>query len=590
MSISVTSHIVIDRVALIVLGAASAVALWALGDNWRNPDLSQALFLALFSFVLVFAAVGLALAGPLRLSRALLGALGLAIPVTALMSLAGYRYEVATDVLDQPILLSVSVTLVFFATPFVMVGLQDRARVLSYPALFEAAWGLTVRYFIAWGFVAGFWILAFLSDALLRLVQINVIQQILDTEWLVFGLSGAMLGLGLAVIYELRETVSPFVLLRLLRLMVPLVLAVVSVFLLAIPFRGLDQVFGEFSSAATLMSAAIVAITLICTALERCDAQMVQSAGLRLATRALAMLLPLLTGLALYAVVLRVRQHGWTPDRVLAASAALFLLTYALAYAGAALSANRWSRMIRRVNVGMALVVISVLCLWLTPVLNADRISARNQVNRFLLGQSEVDDLPLWSMAHEWGKSGLAGLDRLAAEAPAETREDVEQRIAQVHLQTDKYRFEQALVDQRAPEDIADLVALMPVQPEGNALTADMLLDLPDYRRTQWLAGCRRAVPDGRPGCVMVWAQFLPSSGDQAIILFLDETGRVRANFALMAADRTISVREVYDPVSSSWPVLPVSALIDALDGRYEIRPRGGQALHLGGQILEPGQ
>lgn len=582
--------LVANRLALVALGAASAVALWWLGNNWGEPGLSAPLFLALFWFVTVFGAVGLALAGPLVLGRALAGALGLALPVTLLISLAGQRYDRATDVFDQPILLGVSATLVFFATPFVLVGLQERARMLDYPSLFEAAWSLTARFLIAWGFVAGVWILAFLSDALFRLVDINVIQRILDADWLVFGLSGAVLGLGMAVVYELRETVSPFVLLRLLRLLVPLVLAVVAVFLVAVPFRGLGQVFGEFSAAATLMSAAIVAISLICTALERSDAQMVQTPGLRLATRVLALTLPLLTGLAIWAVVLRVRQYGWTPDRVLAMSVALFLLAYALAYAGAATWGRGWSRMIRKVNVVMALVVIGVLALWLTPVLNADRISVRSQIARFQDGRTAIDGLPLWSMAHEWGRAGQSGLDRLATAAPPEVQEELERRIALVRVQTDRYRFEQAIIDQRAPEEIADLVALMPVRPLGETLNADMLHDMPDYRRAQWLEGCRRTQPGGNPGCVMLKGKFLPEPGEQAMVLFTDEAGRTRINFVLLDDESSLSVREVYDSTSSGWPVLPETAMGDVLEGRYELHPRGGQALHLGGRILEPGQ
>lgn len=590
MTALTTTRIALNRVALVVLGGASAVALWALAENWKDPALSPPLYLALFSFVTVYAAVALALAGPVRLTRALGGALMLAVPATALISLAGLRYEVATDVLDQPILLSVSIALVFFATPFLMVGLHDRSRMFDYAALFESAWGLTARYLIAWGFVAGFWILVFLSDALLRLVQIGVIEAILDIDWMVFGLSGMILGLGLAVVFELRETVSPFVLLRLVRLMVPLVLAVVAIFLLAIPFRGLGQVFGEFSSAATLMTAAIVSITLICTALERNDGLMVQTPGLKLATRALALVLPVLTGLALWAVILRVRQHGWTPDRVLAAGAALFLVTYGVVYAGAALSGTRWSRLIRRANVGMALVVIAVLSLWLTPLLNADRISTRSQVARFVSGQTGLDGVPLWSMAHEWGRAGQAGLMQLEAEAPGDLREELAVRLEQVHLQGDRYRFEQALVDRRAPEEIASLVALMAVRPEGEVLEPGMLAGLQDYRRAQWLEGCRRELPDGRSGCVMILGGFLPVEAQQGMVLYLDEAGQTRVNYVQFRGDGQIVVREAHDPASAGWPVLPETALLDALAGRFELRPRGGAALHLGGRVLEPGQ
>ena len=60
--------------------------------------------------------------------------------------------------------------------------------------------------------------------------------------------------LALAVVTELSDYVSPFLILRLLRLMLPPVLLVLAVFLLALPLRGLSGLFGGLSAAATLLA------------------------------------------------------------------------------------------------------------------------------------------------------------------------------------------------------------------------------------------------------------------------------------------------------------------------------------------------
>ncbi|MEY8837405.1 DUF4153 domain-containing protein, partial [Cribrihabitans sp. XS_ASV171] len=122
----------------------------------------------------------------------------------------------------------------------------------------------------------------------LELVEIDLLEKLFRTDWLAFALSGAVLGLALAVLHELRDRLSPFLVLRLTRLLVPVLLAVVAVFLVALPLRGLSRLFGEFSSAGTLMSVTIAAITLISTALDRDRAHEVESPGLRLATRILS--------------------------------------------------------------------------------------------------------------------------------------------------------------------------------------------------------------------------------------------------------------------------------------------------------------
>lgn len=254
MSLNAAVELSKNRAILFGLGFVSGLALWQLSEHWDNPALPPWLLLALLSFIGSYASVALALCGPVSVLRALGGALVLSVPFTALTSLAGRRYELATEILDQPAPISVSILVLLLATPFLIVGLQNRPVWRSYTALFEAAWALTIRYLSAWVFVGLFWVLMFLSDALLSLVEVKVIDWITDEEWLVFGLTGGVLGLAMAVVFELRAAVSPFLLLRLLRLLVLPVLAVVAVFLVAIPLRGLSQLFGDFSAAATLTS------------------------------------------------------------------------------------------------------------------------------------------------------------------------------------------------------------------------------------------------------------------------------------------------------------------------------------------------
>lgn len=591
MRLSREMQVAAHRLVLFALGGAAALAIWALGENWDDRAISPTLYLALFCFVTTYATVALALAGPVAVRRALVGALMLAAPITVLAIWAGQRQIVATDVLDDPVTLSVAAILTLFATPFLSVWLQDRGRWLQYEALFEAAWTMTVRYAVAWAFVAVFWLLAFLSNALLDLVDINAIDAVLRTDWARFGLSGAVLGLGLAVVYELRDTISPFLILRLLRLLVPLVLVVVGVFLLAIPFRGLTQLFGDFSAAGTLMGAAMVSITLISTALDRNDEAAVSTRGLRAATRILAVLLPLLAGLAVWAVFLRVQQYGWTPDRVLAACVALFLLTYGIGYSGVVLARTGWMARIRTLNVGMALAVIGVCVLWMTPILNAYRISAASQVMRFEQGESTLDQLAMWQMANDWGRAGRAGLERLEQMNEHPDHAELVARVDMVRALPNPFQFERAVADRVAPDRAALLAEKMEVRPRDAKLNASTFADLPAYRMEQWLEGCERQLPDGRAGCVLIRGQFTPAAhaAGQGIVLYLTEDGHARANFTMLREGAPIVVREVFDPVADTWPTLAADVVAQALDGRFDIRPSSANALHIDGLVLVPG-
>lgn len=577
------------RSLLSCLGTGAGLVLWLLSENWDNTNLSPALYLALLSFCGSYAGLALALVGPVSVRRALSGALILALPFAGLVSLAGLRYDLATRVLDQPVLVSVSLLWLLISTPFLSVTLQDRRAWRDYSALFEAAWALTIRYLLAWVFVGLFWLLVALSNALLALVDIDILERIFDTDWLIFALTGGVLGLAMAVVFELSNTGSPFLVLRLLRLLAVPVVVVVAIFLAAIPLRGLSKVFGDFSAAATLMGVAMVMITLVAVVLERDDARMRKSFTISISTQLMAALLPLVTGLAAWAIWLRVSDYGWTPDRVLAACVSAVLLVYGLLYALAVLRRQDWSARIRHANVGLALVTVAISTALLTPLMNADRISANSQVQRYLDGRLSVNDLPLWHLKHDWGRAGQAALVALE-DSPKGELPEVVARFQDLRDANSPWAFERGSVADKRENAKAELVDLVPVRPAGQKLTVDDLEGLGEYELDLWLAGCRLRLSDGRPGCVLIMDQFDLKSTRQGMVLYRNSKSLLTVETSFLTVDyqgqAVLNNVQVFE--GETRPRLNTVTIEQILDGQYSVGPSSLRALHVGGREMLP--
>jgi hypothetical protein len=387
----------------------------------------------------------------------------------------------------------------------------------------------------------------------------------------------------------MRDYLSPHLLLRLMRLLLPLVLAVVAVFIAALPFRGLSDLFGDFSAAATLMGVALGAITLISTALDADDEAAISTRGMVLMTRALAALLPVLTTLALWSVVLRVLQYGWTPDRVLAALVAAVLLAYALAYAVPALLGGAWMARIRRANVGMALVAMAAAAIWLTPALNAQRISAQSQVDRFADGRLAADALPLWQLAQEWGTPGKAALARLEAMTDHPDAAVIAERIALARQAGSRFQLEQSQMADQAVEKTVRLVQALPVLPEGKAISPAFFDGAPPYRIDEWLNGCERGT-EAQPGCVLVLADLLPGPEPdrQGLIFFLQDAGRSDVHHLRSLDGGRFTAVQLYDVGGDKWPALDGNVPGRVLSGEFALIPSGIRALRLGPAVLVP--
>ncbi len=503
------------RMAFALLGAAAGFSFWGLtdllGDRIGNPRM----LLALHAFAAVFFGGALAMFGPLG-RRALLPAAVLGAGVSALLTLASLRHPTTGPFFDLRYPGLAAVLLACLPLPFVMAAQRRGEGWRNYAALFTHSWSIVARYAAGAVFVGIAWLVLTVSDALLRLVGIGVITDLRELSWFGPIFTGVALGLALAVVHEFTDYVSAFLILRLFRLLMPVVLLVVAVFLIALPLQGFENPFGQGSVAVTLLTMAAGVTLLVSSAVDAADDVAVRTRLLQTSARGLALVLPVLAVVAGYAVWLRVGQHGWTPQRLMGAAAVLVLGCYGMLYALAVVRPGRWMRRIRRANLAMAVLLVGFAALWLTPVIVPERISARSQLDGYLSGVIEADDLPLWQMRDAWGYAGRAALATLQAR-----EDDPPLARALARLEANRQQEGEGTGLRR------NLLALLPVIPEEGADLAEALTAATHPAELRlWLNGCRRLTPAGYPGCALVVADFLPGTeGQEALLLYSNRGG-----------------------------------------------------------------
>jgi len=579
-----------DRIGLAIAGALAGLSLWLLIDVLDDLIDNRHLHLFVFAVAGAFFATLLAMTGPLPMRRAAPAALGVALPAAALLTWGSYRFVSLDDYLStvHPLLAFAVITAV--PLPFLIAWLRGGEAWNFYPALFNHAWNIVVRYAAAWLFVGVFWGVVYLSDALFQIVGLQIIEDLLEIDWVPYVLTGTVLGLAIAVVNELSDYVSPYLILRLLRLLLPVVLVVVPVFVAALPFRGLSGLFGGLSVAATLLAMAAGVATLVTTALDQSDEEAVASRPMRLFTQALALMLPVIAVLGAYAVWLRIAQYGWTPDRLVAACVAAFGVAYAAVYALAVLFRSGWMARIRAANVWLALALVAVAALWLTPVLNPQRISAASQLARFEAGKTPVDQLDLWEIGREWGIAGEAALARLAAMQTHPDFAALQVRLARLAEAGSKYDYTQGNTQTGQADTRAAIVAALPQRPGPAAdpeRASDLLTELRDFELTALRTACERRTAAGNPACVLIYLEVQPGrAGEEELLVYAQRPGNVNA-IAFGSAGQGRARLDTPYTISGSGLRRMGDAAIDALiAGDYALEPARMQVLHLKDSIL----
>ncbi len=505
-----------QRLQFILIGLLGGLAFWGLFDAGAVLRETWA-FVPMLVLAAAFFFAALAMLGELGLRKGLALAGAIAAVAAGLAALKGLAFASGGQMLETGHVVVALAVVATVPVPFaVAYGLEGRAGLGDYRVLFIESWNIVVRYLAAWLFVGVVLLVLWLMGALLDLVGVSILSALMRDDLALWLVAGGTLGLGFSVVTEMPDMVSPYLLLRLMRLLAPPVAVVELIFVVALPVRGLGHLFGDLSAATALLATALASVLLISIVVDQDEVEAAHGRVLAWSARGLMALLPVLAGLAAWALALRVGQYGWTPDRVAAVALAVVVAGYALGYGGALLALRRWMARVRQVNIAMALFLIGLGGVWLTPALSPEGIAARSQLARFAAGQAGVEDLPLWQMREDWGRAGTRALGRLQVLA----KEDPALAARLQRLATAEGPWELAPVTTGQAAQVVDLAAAVQVLPAEAALPEGLAAIIAAGLAPREVAGC---APDGGAmalPCLVVLADLAPGwSGPEAVFL-----------------------------------------------------------------------
>ena len=434
------------------------------------------------------------------------------------------------------------------------LGWDGPRRRFDYRRLFEFAWRNALLLALAALLTGLFWATLWAGAWLLDSIGIKAVRELIAKGGFAWPASAATFGLcfaqGLArtsAIASLRR-----VWLGLNAWFYPLALAFGMAWVVALPFTGLDALFGTRHAAFMLLWFAVLGVKFCNAAWQDGSEAPAYPAWLRTALLwAQLCLLPVVAvaGLALQA---RIDQHGLSADRIWALYVALVTTLYAVGYGLSVLPrfrARGWMASVGATNTVVAMLALAGAFLLLSPVLDARRLAVQHQLARLDAGIVQPEQFDFHALVHDHGLVGHEAVERLEQRKGSE-RELRIAGLARTALNSPAYAR-----DRIAAPIPADAIARLRLWPRDVALDADFVarLNAPmaDWRDAQCL---RHA-----PRCLL-WRVDLDGDG-QAEILMLD-TG-------------TEHVLGVYRREDAQWRhvgtyPLPASGDFDTLAGRIE--------------------
>lgn len=452
---------------LAALGAVAALAVQQLTDHDYGERLSEWRVSLAVGIGVAALAIGLALER-VRLAWTLGFALAAGV-VAALVNhwsgAAGSNWLFDWRYLSLAIALAVALPL------FQVARDEGRAR-WPYAAVHGHAWANALLWFAAWLFTGVAVLLAWLLSALFQLIGLNFLRDLLNEGWFWAVLIGGAFGGALGLLREwdrvlrLLQTVT----LAVLGVLAPVLAVGLVVFLLAMPFTGLDVLWKTRAATATLLAAAAGALLLANAVIGDGPADEARNPVLRWGGMALAACVLPLSALAAVATGLRLGQYGPTPERLWALVFIAIGCAYGLAYLVALVRGRTgWAEPARAGNLRLAFGVAAVALVLATPLISFNAIATNAQVARLRSGAVSPDRFDWAALAYDFGASGKRALAELMRSADAR----VAAKAREVGRSTNRYDVvEKTRVATAAEKLSAGLVVLPRRVPLPPGLTA----------------------------------------------------------------------------------------------------------------------
>ena len=302
-----------------------------------------------------------------------------------------------------------------------LMYLQQRAnRVpLTYEVLFTNSWRNFLVGVLAGIFTLIFWLILVLWGQLFKIIEIDFFYELFTEDWFLIPVLSVAFGLGIGLFRDLTRVIDNITKLLhwLIKLLLPLLLVVAVVFLGALPFTGLDLLWGTGSGTALLLW--LLALTLFFTNAVYQDGREANPYPMFLhrAIYASFCVMPIVAALAFYGLFLRLQQYGWTIERCWAFVVWLILSLFAVGYVvGIVRRRDVWTAELARVNTAMGLVVLAIMVVANSPLLDFRKISLSSQINRVESGEIALAEFDFWYAKNHLARPGHLAVEKMKAD------------------------------------------------------------------------------------------------------------------------------------------------------------------------------
>ncbi|MBY7380308.1 DUF4153 domain-containing protein [Escherichia marmotae] len=454
--------------------------------------------------------------------------------------------------------------------PWIQQSLRVHNDITRYSYFYQSVWHnvlVLLVIFITNGLT---WLVLLLWSELFKLVGITFFKTLFfSTDWFIY----LTLGLVTALAVILARTQSRLIdsIQKLFTLiatgLLPLVSLLTLLFIITLPFAGLNAISRHISAAGLLLTLAFLQLLLMAVVRDPQKASIPWAGPLRYLIKTALLVTPLYVLIAAWALWLRVAQYGWTAERLHGALAVVVLLVWSLGYFVSIVWRKGQNPLVLqgKVNLAVSLLVLVILVLLNSPVLDSMRISVNSHMARYQSGKNTPDQVSIY-MLEQSGRYGRAALESLKSDV--EYMKDPKRRRSLLMAFDGVQRLQQRISEKA----LADNVLIAPGSGKPDA--------------TFWSAVMKN-----------LYNAMICIEKDACVLVEQDLNSDGRAEGILFAFNSERYIVYGFDPDKKEWQELTMSLLpreitkekllTAAKEGKLGTKPKAWRDLTVDGETLD---
>ena len=416
----------LPRLLMLATAALQGLGLYLLYRSFDEalwPSQSPMWFYPLISLALLLPTGFLLTVERSRVRAALTRVAGYGVVVGLLGAYIGRQAlpfgEVRIDGLSATYAISLGIAS-FITLIFIQRQLTEGAS--GYRTLFVYSWRNLVVGGLSLAFQGGAFLMYLLWAALFNEIGIGFFKELFREVWFVAVFGSLTFGGGVIVFRELTDVVDSIsrLLSGIIKLLLPFVLVMAVVFLVALPFTGLEILWSTNQGTMLLLVLTFIVLLCINAVYQTGAEENPYPAWAHNVITVALFTLPIFSALSFYGLYARLDQYAWTVVRYWAFVVWALLFLYSLGYVLAVIKrAARWPTMMASVNSVMGVFVIVVLLLSNSPLLDFRKLALASQMDRLASGTVLPEDFDVQYLRNALARPGYLALQDLKEKNPA---------------------------------------------------------------------------------------------------------------------------------------------------------------------------